>query len=173
MSAGKINLQANDGKVLGLYAPDGMGTNTDIVPASVNGDATKTFKVSDAVNPDEAVSKAQLDLSKKITGFVTIDDNANIIGDFEGISSVTKLAIGKFKFNLSGFLNNGYAIAMSNISDGNEFSGVGYYSQYAIEHKLSRTSTDFEIWVGYSNQANVSRLASIPDKLSIVILGGK
>jgi len=62
MAAGKINLQANDGKVLGLYAPDGMSANTDIVPASVNGDATKAFKVADAINADEAVSKAQLDL---------------------------------------------------------------------------------------------------------------
>ena len=62
MAAGKINLQANDGKVLGLYAPDGMSANTDIVPANANGDATKVFKVADAFNPDEAVSKAQLDL---------------------------------------------------------------------------------------------------------------
>jgi len=62
MAAGKINLQANDGKVLGLYAPDGMSANTDIVPANINGDTTKTFKVSDAINADEAVSKAQLDL---------------------------------------------------------------------------------------------------------------
>ena len=60
MAAGKINLQANDGKVLGLYAPDGMSANTDIVPASVNGDNTKTFKVADAINADEAVSKGQL-----------------------------------------------------------------------------------------------------------------
>jgi len=67
MAAGKINLQANDGKVLGLYAPDGMGVNTDIVPANVNGDATKAFKVSDAVNADEAVSKAQLDLKATLT----------------------------------------------------------------------------------------------------------
>jgi len=60
MAAGKINLQANDGKVLGLYAPDGMGVNTDIVPANVNGDATKAFKVADAVNADEALAKGQL-----------------------------------------------------------------------------------------------------------------
>jgi len=60
MAAGKINLQANDGKVLGLYAPDGMGANTDIVPASVNGDATKVFKVANAVNTDEALAKGQL-----------------------------------------------------------------------------------------------------------------
>ena len=60
MAAGKINLQANDGFVLGLYAPDGMGANTDIVPASVNGDATKVFKVADAVNADEALAKGQL-----------------------------------------------------------------------------------------------------------------
>jgi len=64
MSAGKINLQANDGKILGLYAPDGMSADTDIVPASVNGDATKTFKVSDAINPDEALAFGQL------TGYV-------------------------------------------------------------------------------------------------------
>ena len=63
MAAGKINLQANDGKILGLYAPDGMSANTDIVPANANGDATKVFKVANAVNPDEAVSKAQLDTS--------------------------------------------------------------------------------------------------------------
>jgi len=60
MAAGKINLQANDGFVLGLYAPDGMGANTDIVPASVNGDATKVFKVADAVNADESLAKGQL-----------------------------------------------------------------------------------------------------------------
>ena len=67
MAAGKINLQANDGKVLGLYAPDGMSANTDIVPSSVNGDATKVFKVANAVNADEAVSKAQLDLKATLT----------------------------------------------------------------------------------------------------------
>jgi len=60
MAAGKINLQANDGKILGLYAPDGMNANTDTVPANINGDATKTFKVSDAVNADEALAKGQL-----------------------------------------------------------------------------------------------------------------
>ena len=60
MAAGKINLQANDGKVLGLYAPDGMSANTDIVPANVNGDATKVFKVADAINADEALAKGQL-----------------------------------------------------------------------------------------------------------------
>ena len=59
MAAGKINLQANDGKILGLYAPDGMNANTDTVPASVNGDATKTFKVANAINADEALAKGQ------------------------------------------------------------------------------------------------------------------
>jgi len=70
MAAGKINLQANDGKVLGLYAPDGMSANTDIVPASVNGDASQQFKVADAVNGDEAVSKAQHDLKANLSDFV-------------------------------------------------------------------------------------------------------
>jgi len=37
-------------------------TEADIALAKIQGDNTKTFKVSDAVNPDEAVSKAQLDL---------------------------------------------------------------------------------------------------------------
>jgi len=71
MAAGKINLQANDGKVLGLYAPDGMSANTDIVPANANGDATKVFKVADAVNADEAVSKGQLDAKPSVNaGYV-------------------------------------------------------------------------------------------------------
>jgi len=70
MAAGKINLQANDGKVLGLYAPDGMSANTDIIPASVNGDATKVFKVADAVNADEAVSKVQMETAISNSGKV-------------------------------------------------------------------------------------------------------
>jgi len=60
MSAGKINLQANDGKILGLSAPNGMSADTDIIPANINGDNTQTFKVADAINANEAVSKGQL-----------------------------------------------------------------------------------------------------------------
>jgi len=44
MAAGKLNLQANDGKLLSLTAPDGMSNNKEITPA---GDFNYIFKSTD------------------------------------------------------------------------------------------------------------------------------
>ena len=60
MSAGKITLQAGNGKLLNLSAPSSLNADKSIIPANINGDNTQTFKVADAVNADEAVSKGQL-----------------------------------------------------------------------------------------------------------------
>jgi len=60
MSAGKITLQAGNGKLLNLSAPNSLNADKSIIPANINGDNTQTFKVADAVNVDEAVSKNQL-----------------------------------------------------------------------------------------------------------------
>ena len=60
MSAGKITLQAGNGKLLNLSAPNSLNADKNIIPANINGDSTQTFKVADAVNADEAVSKNQL-----------------------------------------------------------------------------------------------------------------
>ena len=60
MSAGKITLQAGNGKLLNLSAPNSLNTDKNIIPANINGDNTQTFKVADAVNADEAVNKLQM-----------------------------------------------------------------------------------------------------------------
>ena len=60
MSAGKITLQAGNGKLLNLSAPNSLNADKNIIPANINGDNTQTFKVADAVNTNEAVSKNQL-----------------------------------------------------------------------------------------------------------------
>ena len=64
MSAGKITLQAGNGKLLNLSAPNSLNADKSIIPANINGDSTQTFKVADAVNGDEALAFGQL------TGYV-------------------------------------------------------------------------------------------------------
>ena len=95
MSAGRINLQANDGKVLSLTAPEGMSDNTvgtvaileDIVSNSGNQTiaGVKTFSSSPIVPTPtadtQAANKAYVDTKQDKLGFTPVQQG-NGIGQF-------------------------------------------------------------------------------------------
>jgi len=56
----KIVLQSDTGAKFGINPEPGISVDKEIIPAHINGDASKQFKVADAVSGDEAVSKNQL-----------------------------------------------------------------------------------------------------------------
>jgi len=63
MASGKLNLYSNSGKILSISAPDDLSNDKTIIPANINGNSTQVFKIADAINDDEAVSKRQLNTS--------------------------------------------------------------------------------------------------------------
>jgi len=56
----KIVLESDTGAKFSINPEPGISTNKDIIPAHINGDSSQQFKVADAVNGDEALSKGQL-----------------------------------------------------------------------------------------------------------------
>jgi len=56
----KIVLESDTGAKFGINPEGGLSADKEIVPANINGDASQQFKIADAVNGDEAVSKNQL-----------------------------------------------------------------------------------------------------------------
>jgi len=65
----KIVLESDTGAKFSINPEPGISANKDIIPAHINGDASQQFKVADAVNGDEALSKGQLlNEIKKVDG---------------------------------------------------------------------------------------------------------